>query len=100
MFKSIASYALNILISVDQGANVLLAGEPDETLSARAARMRDKGHSVWGWTADAIDLLFFWQKNPGHCDRALFSEQLRSQMPPSLRGEPRNSPQWDDEWQS
>ncbi|ART47569.1 MULTISPECIES: hypothetical protein [Acidovorax] len=77
------SWALNIAIALDQLANVLLAGAPDETLSSRAHRMRVKGHRYWGWTANAIDRLFFWQ--PGHCERAWRSELLRLQQPPSLR---------------
>lgn len=37
-------YALNIAIGLDQLANAVLAGHPDETLSSRAYRMRLKGH--------------------------------------------------------
>lgn len=47
---------------------------PDESLSSRAHRMRTKGQRYWGWTANAIDLLFFWQRNPGHCERAYLNE--------------------------
>jgi hypothetical protein len=93
-------WAFQVLIAIDQLFNALLAGWSDETLSARAARMRDKGQRFWGWTANAIDLLFFWQKNPGHCDRALYAERVRSQLPPSLRGSPVQPSYWDDEWQS
>lgn len=74
---------LNVAIAVDQLANALLAGQPDETLSSRAHRMRVKGHRWWGWTADAIDLLFFF--DPHHCERAHLSELRRLQLPPSLR---------------
>lgn len=35
-------YFHNVLVSVDQLANTLLAGYPDETLSARSWRCRDK----------------------------------------------------------
>lgn len=77
------NWALNIAIAIDQLLNVLLAGSPDETLSSRAHRMRAKGHRYWGWTAGAIDWLFFWQ--PGHCESAWRAELLRQQQPPSLR---------------
>lgn len=56
---------LAILILLDRAINVLLGGAWRETLSSRAHRMRCKGQSVWGWTANAIDWLFFWQ--PNHC---------------------------------
>lgn len=76
-------YLLNLLIALDQLINVVLRGEPDETLSSRAHRMRAKGHRWWGWTATAIDKLFFWQ--PGHCAWAYDYEQRRMQSPPAMR---------------
>ncbi len=68
-------YALNIAIGLDQLANAVLAGHPDETLSSRAYRAEQSGQRYWGWTRRAIDLLFFWQ--PGHCKAAYESEQRR-----------------------
>ena len=78
------AWILNVLIGLDQLANTVLAGEPDETLSSRAHRMREKGQPVWGWTARAINTLFFWQAD--HCRGAFESEQRRLQQPPGLRG--------------
>ena len=49
----------------DRVVNVLLGGIYKETLSSRAHRMRVKQHPYWGWTADAIDWLFFWELD--HC---------------------------------
>lgn len=69
---------LNLLIAIDQLINVVLNGDPDETLSSRAHRMREKGQPYWGWTANAIDLLFFWQHQ--HCQQAYESEVLRLQQ--------------------
>lgn len=77
------TWLLNIAIAIDQLANALLAGAPDETLSSRAHRMRVKGHRYWEWTAGAIDRLFFWQAS--HCEAAYLSELRRLQQPPSLR---------------
>ena len=76
-------YALNIAIGLDQLANAVLAGHPDETLSSRAYRMRLKGHRYWGWTATAINLLFFWEAD--HCRAAHESEQRRTQLPRSFK---------------
>lgn len=70
-------YLLAHAIALDQWANVWLRGEPDETLSSRVHRMRLKGHRWWGWTAGAIDRLFFWQD--GHCEAAYVSEVERRQ---------------------
>lgn len=77
------SYLLNLAIALDQLANVLLSGAPDETLSSRAHRMRAKGQPVWGWTAGVIDLLFFWQD--GHCEGAFMREWDRRQLPGVFR---------------
>lgn len=77
----LSRFALQVLVAVDQLANAILGGMADETLSARAHRMRAKGQPVWGWTAAAIDALFFWQRNPGHCERAHLAEVKRRQLP-------------------
>lgn len=74
---------IQIAIAIDQLANVLLGGTADETLSARAHRMRVKGHRYWGWTAAFIDGLFFWDRN--HCLKAYQSEQARLQLPKAYR---------------
>ena len=72
-----------ILIALDQLINALLGGDADETLSARAHRMRVKGHRYWGWTAGAIDKLFFWQR--GHCHAAYQREHERKDLPHEYR---------------
>ena len=51
------NYLLNLMIGLDQMANVLLDGAPDETLSARDHRQHAKGRS---WMRNCINLLFFW----------------------------------------
>ena len=64
------------LLWLDRCVNVLLGGDFDETLSARAHRMETKGHPYWGWMARAIDALFFWE--PRHC----FMQWQREQSEP------------------
>lgn len=74
-----------VFIALDQVLNTLLGGLADETLSARAHRMRVKRHKYWGWTANAIDALFFWQKDElgqrNHCERSYESEITRRHLP-------------------
>lgn len=78
-------YLKSIAIAFDQLVNAVFGGKPDETLSARAHRMRQKQQRVWGWTANAIDLLFFWQKdeqgNRNHCKTSYESEVKRRHLP-------------------
>lgn len=73
------SYFANVLIGVDQLANTLLSGKPDETLSARAWRERDK-HPLW---PVVIDSIFFAQLD--HCERAYQTEVLRNHLPRAYR---------------
>lgn len=79
------TYLTNLGITLTQALNALIGGWPDESLSSRAHRLRVKGHRYWGWTAGAIDALFFWQRDPGHCLGAYQSEQLRRHLPPEMR---------------
>lgn len=73
-------YLANIAIAINQLINALLAGEPDEMLSARAHRQHLKGRSAM---RDGINLLFFWQLD--HCLIAFSQEQQRKQLPTAYR---------------
>lgn len=60
----IKQYIWNVLIALDQLGNALTGGDPDETISSRAAKRRD--HWPWkplGWVLEKLD--------PGHLDDAL-----------------------------
>lgn len=70
---------MQFMIALDQLINTLIGGMADETLSARAHRMRSKGQRYWGWTAASIDAIFFWED--GHCKKAWLSEMERRQLP-------------------
>ena len=78
------SVAGNVLIGIDQTLNCLVRldgewGQPDETLSARAWRVRQAhpGWHVW------IDRLFLWEA--GHCQASYESELERRQLPEAYR---------------
>lgn len=75
------SYLLGVLIAVDQLANAILRGAPDETMSSRAHRMRVKGQRFWGWTANVIDFVAWTVfMDEDHCKKAYESEMLRLQL--------------------
>lgn len=76
------NYFYQLLLWIDQGANVLLGGWADETLSARAWRQRRKRR--WAVAVRVIDTLFFWQVD--HCREAYHAEMQRFQLPPAYRG--------------
>lgn len=83
MSSKLAKYTMNLLISIDQLGNTLLAGDPDETISSRVGkaaatnrRLAVIGAKILGWfdrnhAADAIDLsegadeLWRWRKIVG-----------------------------------
>lgn len=78
------AWLTQIAIAFDQQINTLIPGGwADETLSSRAYRIRVKGQKYWGWTANAIDMLFFWQD--GHCEQSYKDEIARRQSPPEHR---------------
>jgi hypothetical protein len=72
------------LIALDQLANTVTwikgdgFGFADETISARAWRLRDQSNA---WRR--IDRLFFWDKE--HCRQSYESELMRRQLPKEYR---------------
>jgi hypothetical protein len=71
----------NVLIGLDQTLNCCIRlsdgwGSPDETLSARAWRLRESHPKIHIW----IDRLFFWDKE--HCKGSYELEMKRKQLPP------------------
>lgn len=72
------------LIALDQMINTIVwvrgdgFGKADETLSARAWRLR-KGSNTYKF----INFLFFWQKN--HCYESYLSEVERKHLPSEYR---------------
>ena len=58
----ILKYIKNNLIALDQLINAAFGGDPDETISSRAAKWHP-------WLAAVINRLFFWQ--PNHCQESV-----------------------------
>jgi hypothetical protein len=76
-------YLRNILIGVDQLANTMLGGWPDETLSARCGRLGHRyPYKAWAALIDAIFLPF---QGPNHCRNAYLKEKTRYHFPPEMR---------------
>ena len=73
------------LIAFDQMVNTLVYikddgfGYADETLSARAWRLREQS----SWPYKTINWLFFWQKD--HCKNAYDEEVNNKQLPQDYR---------------
>ena len=88
-------YIWNLLISIDQLANTIMFGDPDETISSRmgkALRRRSKGWSAFNTTPDGdylfnrrfkgcllcrpICAMLDWV-DPGHCEKAVDEDEGR-----------------------
>jgi hypothetical protein len=75
------TYWKRLAIAVDQFLNTLMGGYPDETLSARAHRRGTlEGSTKWRGFERVFDLMFFWEQNPGHCQRSFISEMGRMHL--------------------
>lgn len=45
--KMLKNYGFNLMLSIDQFANVLLLGDPDQTISGRCGRAKQSGRAKW-----------------------------------------------------
>lgn len=72
-------YGWALLVALDQLANTVLGGYPDETFSARTYRKAEAGQPFWRLTRWIVDGLFFWQ--PEHCRKSFDSEVAKSHSP-------------------
>jgi hypothetical protein len=77
------TYLLHLLIAIDQLANALLGGAPDETLSARAYRAEQQGKLLGRVFRPLIDAIFWL--DPDHCRNAYNAEFRKLQLPEDYR---------------
>lgn len=57
-------YIRNVLVAIDQLANAVIGGDPDETISSRCAKGQDKLY----WRLLGVILEWF---DPGHLARSI-----------------------------
>jgi len=62
-------YALNVLISIDQLANALLGGDPDETISSRIGKRRSTCR-LCGWLCAVLDRI-----DQRHCSKSIEADE-------------------------
>lgn len=65
-------WAINVLIGVDQLANAIIRGAPDETISSRAAKAEIRGKR-WG----CVLCKFLDKLDKDHCKKSLESDEGR-----------------------
>lgn len=75
-FKAIGGYVKGVLLGIDQLGNTIIGGAPDETISARAGRNRDKWYwKPLAWALNKID--------DDHVEEAVCAERSGSQQDPA-----------------
>jgi hypothetical protein len=70
--KGPGRYFLRVAIALDQLGNAILGGDPDETISSRAAKARARGA---GWGCVLCKILDAVHRD--HCTKALEFEEGR-----------------------
>lgn len=71
----VGRYFLNIAIWLDQGVNTLTGGDPDETVTSRAAKAARRGHR-WGCVlCRLLDKI-----HRGHCERGVELDEGRDAL--------------------
>ena len=74
-------YCKNVLITYDQGFNVIvLLGSPDETVSSRAGKGRLRGSKAWTILANILDKI-----DPGHSEAAIEWDEGTTSLNDTLR---------------
>lgn len=72
------NYLKNLCVSVDQFFNALSGGDPDETISSRAAKAMMEGKK-WGCVlCPALDYI-----DPGHCSKNIEYDEGKKVDPSS-----------------
>lgn len=81
---AVMNYFLNVLIGIDQLANAIIGGSPDETISARAWRAESNGKMLGMAFRPMIDFVF-WPLEERHCEKAFVAEVRKLQLPKQYR---------------
>lgn len=71
-------YGWNLAIALSQGFNALFGGSPDETMSSRIGRHKDK------WYIRPLAILLN-RLDPGHVEHAVEWERRHEHLPEELR---------------
>lgn len=72
------NYVIKVLLGLDQFGNTIIGGAPDETISARAGRLKNRaGWKQLAWVLNHIQ--------PHHTDMAICHEEDGSQQDPAYK---------------
>ena len=75
--SKLGKYCLNFLISIDQFGNVLVGGDPDETISSRLGKLKRRYGGKIPWKRP-LSKIIDWGLNkidPGHSTDAIENDE-------------------------
>ena len=78
-----------IIATIDIVPNAILGGAPDETLSSRMGRAKDRPKGFGPWLSRTICKGLDWL-DPGHCDKVEKRETSEYHRPESLDDQPKD----------
>jgi hypothetical protein len=67
---AVRKYFWNLFIAFDQLGNAVLAGNPDETISSRAAKAVQRGNPVAVFFCKVLHVF-----DRGHCDKSIEADE-------------------------
>ena len=76
--KTLKRYVWNIFISLDQFANTVLGGDPDETISSRIGKLvvrYGRKYRLAYWLCRLLHAF-----DPKHCERAIEADEGKDQV--------------------
>lgn len=74
-WSRVRKWLWNIGIALDQLANAVLGGDPDETISSRAAKSAREGR-LWG----CIFCRLIDRFDPNHCEKTIEPDEGKNQV--------------------
>ncbi len=74
------SYFWNILIAIDQLANTLLFGDPDETISSRLGKFLDLPTNTWRFKIANVICRGLHALDKNHCKKSIELDEGRDNI--------------------
>jgi len=69
------NWIVSVWSATSQWVNAVIGGNPNESLSGRAYRLREHG---WEWFYRVVNFLFFWQGD--HCKQSHFNDVVEAEL--------------------
>ncbi len=73
------TWAVNVLVAIDQLANTICLGDEDETISSRAGRGKLRGDKHWIVIAAVVDFIMRPFDGSNHCVNKIEWQLIRNQ---------------------